>query len=192
QESQSQPVINQGPETGSVTDGGIFFASGQFTASVPNPSDTLVWSVDGGSSVASESYQYGVDEFTVLKTISGTSTKIFDDTFNGTVPPSGPNFLIGSTPPNGAYADSGGTYVAHPHDALMEGSNAAPLGYSLSPSTYDQLVFGQYTSLLTGTSYNAPQGIGLRSGQSFSVSGAFDFTIPPDTTTRYGIRLTDR
>ena len=184
------PAINQGPQTATLADGGVTFASGQFTATDAN-SNALTWSVVGGSNVTSESYQYGIDQLQVSKIVNGTPTTIFDDTFNGTAPPTGP----ASNPNQIAYGDNGGTYVAGAGQnggAAFDGSNAAPLGLSLGSTTYDDLVFGQFTTLLTGTSFNAPQGSGLRSGESFAVNGAFDLTTPADSNTRYGIRLSDR
>jgi VCBS repeat-containing protein len=186
------PAIDQGPQTASVADGGVVYASGHLTATDPDTGDTLTWTVNGGTRLVSENYQYGIDEFSVSKVItSGTITQIFDDTFTGTAPPAGPNFPGGMT--NGAvYADFGGTYVPGTNAALLEGSNATAVGLSLNPATYDATVFGQFTTLLTGTSFNSAPGIGLRSGQSFAVNGLFDLTTPNDSKTHYGIRLSDR
>jgi VCBS repeat-containing protein len=186
------PVIDQGPLTVSVTDGGVFYASGHLTVTDPGAVDPLTWSIVGGSRVTSETYQYGIDEFKVVKTIGGTSTTIFDDTFTGTAPPAGPNFILPPTAPNGAYFVSGGTLTSDGGIALMDGSNAAVVGLSLNPANYDAAVFGQYTTLLTGTSFNSNPGVGLRSEQSFSVNGLFNLAIPADSTSRYGIRLSDR
>src|SRR5882757_1723404 len=130
------PVINQGPQTAAVADGGEVYAAGQLTATDPDAGDSVTWTIDGGTRVASESYQYAIDEFSVAKTISGTLTPIFDDTFTGTAPPGGPNFIVPPTAPNGAYAVSGGTFVAGSGVAQIDGSNAGFLGVSLSPSTY--------------------------------------------------------
>jgi VCBS repeat-containing protein len=179
-------VINEGPQTASVADGGTFYAAGQFTVS--DTPDAVTWRIDGGSPVASEDYQYAIDNFKAVK----GSTTIFNDHFTGTAPPSGPNFLSGSTPAGGAYSDAGGTYVAGPTAALLEGSNATVVGTSLAPDHYDDAVFGQFTTLLTGTSFNSAPNHGLRSGQSFSVNGLFDLTTPEDSDSRYGIRLSDR
>ena len=125
--------------------------------------------------------------------VDGSQATVFDDTFNGTVPPDGPNILVGSSPSGTSYYDFGsGTYVQGSGEALIDGSNAGYVGSSLGVSSYGDPVFGQFTTLLTGTSFNAPAGDGLRSGQSFSVNGLFDLTTPADGSTRYGIRLSDR
>jgi VCBS repeat-containing protein len=182
----SVPVITQGPETATVADGGTTFVTGHFSASDAG-SNSLTWSVVGGSNVASENYQYGIDKFTVVL----NNATIFNDPFNGTAPPTGP----ASNPNNILYGDSGGTFAAGGGingGAAIDGSNAAPLGLSLGPSTYDQLVQGQFATLLTPTAFGGPAGAGLRSGQSFSVSAAFDLVTPADNLERYGIRLADR
>jgi hypothetical protein len=104
---------------------------------------------------------------------------VFDDTFNGTVPPAGPSSGT-------SYADFGtGTYVQGTNEALIEGSNAGYLGTALGVNSYGAPVFGQFTTLLTGTSYNTNNPAdGLRSGQSFTVSGLFDLTTPTDRRSR--------
>ena len=187
--TENLPTINGGPQTASVADGGLWYATGKFTASDPG-NDTLTWSIDGGSRYASASYQYGIHEF---KVVNGTSTTVFDDTFNGTVPPAGPAILVGSSPSGSSYNDFGsGTYVQGNGEALINGSNAGFVGTAFGANTYGDPVFGQFTTLLTGTSFNAPAGDGLRSGQSFSASGLFDLITPADNNTRYGIRLSDR
>ena len=187
------PTIDQGPQTASVADGGTWYATGHLTASDPVSGEPLTWHIVGGNGYTSENYQYAIDEFAVTKVINGTSTPVFDDTFTGTVPPAGPNLLVGSMPSGSSYYDFGsGTYVSGNGVALINGSNAGYVGTSLGVASYGDPVFGQFTTLLTGTSYNAVPGDGLRSGQSFSVNGLFDLTIPPDGNTRYGIRLSDR
>ncbi len=186
------PIINQGPELAAVADGGAWYATGQFTAS-DAAGDALTWNIVGGTRAAAENYQYGIHEFSVTKVVDGSQATVFDDTFNGTVPPAGPNILVGSSPSGTSYYDFGsGTYVQGSGEALIDGSNAGYVGSSLGVSSYGDPVFGQFTTLLTGTSFNAPAGDGLRSGQSFSVNGLFDLTTPADGSTRYGIRLSDR
>ena len=184
------PIVIQGPTTGSVADGGTFSATGHLTAL--DGGDAVTWDIVGGSHVTGENYNYAIHEFQVTKVLDGTSTPIFDDTFNGTVPPNGPH-LPGA--PTGAlpYFDSGGSYVQGGNEALLQGSNAAYLGYSLGAATYGDPVVGQFATLQTGTSFNNsnPQA-GLRSGQSFAVNGLFDLTTPSDPNTHFGIRLTDR
>ena len=187
-------VINQGVQTPSVSDGGNWYATGQFTVSNPGTGDT--WSIAGGHNyTASSNYHFGIDEFSVVNTDGGTPTTIFDDSFNGTVPPAGPAIQNASSPSGVSYSDFGsGTYVQGTGEALLEGSNAGYVGSALGSGTnYGKPVFGQFTTLLTGTSYNTTDPTdGLRSGQSFTAGGLFDLTTPPDTVTRYGIRLSDR
>ncbi len=183
-------VINQGVQTAAVADGGNWYATGQLTVSNPGSGDT--WSIANGHNyTASSNYQFGIDEFSVVKT-SGT---VIDDSFNGTVPPAGPAIQHASAPSGVAYSDfSSGTYVQGTGEALLEASNAGYLGPSLGVgNNFGHPVFGQFTTLLTGTSFNTNDPTdGLRSGQSFTASGLFDLTTPTDTTTRYGIRLSDR
>ena len=187
--SDDAPSIS-GTATATVTDGGIVNASGTLTATDPDRSDAVTWSVVGGTNVASENYNYGLEDFTVVK---GTTT-IFHDPFTGTVPPVGPDFLVGTTPTSGAYNVTGGSFVAGPTGTLLEGTNAAPVGISLGANAnYGDVVYGQYLTLLTGTSYNgAGPTQGLRSGESFTASALFDLNDPVDYTTHYGIRLSDR
>ena len=184
--------INQGPQTASVADGGAWNATGQFTVSGDTTGDT--WSIAGGSKYATGSYNFGIDEFNVVKTVNGTpNTSIFDDSFNGTVPPAGPAIQNASSPSGVSYSDfNSGTYVQGSGEALIESSHDGYVGTALGVNSYGDPVFGQFTTLLTGTSYNAAPGDGLRSGQSFTVSGTFDLNLPTDTTSRYGIRLSDR
>ncbi len=184
--------INQGPQTASVADGGAWNATGQFTVSGDTTGDT--WSIAGGSKYATGSYNFGIDEFSVVKTVNGTpNTSIFDDSFNGTVPPAGPAIQNASSPSGVSYSDfNSGTYVQGSGEALIESSHDGYVGTALGVNSYGDPVFGQFTTLLTGTSYNAAPGDGLRSGQSFTVSGTFDLNLPTDTTSRYGIRLSDR
>ncbi len=186
--------INEGPQTASVSDGGNWYATGQLTVSNPGTGDT--WSIAGGHNyTASSNYHFGIDEFSVVNTDGGTPTTIFDDSFNGTVPPAGPAIQNASSPSGVSYSDFGsGTYVQGTGEALLEGSNAGYVGSALGSGTnYGKPVFGQFTTLLTGTSYNTTDPTdGLRSGQSFTAGGLFDLTTPPDTVSRYGIRLSDR
>ncbi len=187
-------AINEGPQTASVADGGNWYATGQLTVSNPGTGDT--WSIAGGHNyTASSNYQFGIDEFSVVKTNGNTPTTIFDDSFNGTVPPAGPAIQNASSPSGVSYNDFGsGTYVQGTGEALLEGSNAGYVGSALGSGTnYGKPVFGQFTTLLTATNYNTNDPTdGLRSGQSFTAGGLFDLTTPTDTVTRYGIRLSDR
>jgi VCBS repeat-containing protein len=187
-------AINEAPQTPSVADDGTWYATGKFTVSDPVSGDSLTWTIVGGSRESSASYQYGIHQFAVTKVVNGTPTTVFNDTFNGTVPPAGPAILLGSSPSGTSYSDfSSGTYAQGNGEALLEGSNAGYVGSASGlGSTYGDPVFGQFTTLLTGTSFNAPAGDGLRSGQSFTTSGLFDLATPPNTNSRYGIRLSDR
>ena len=192
---ETGPVINQGVQTASVVDGGNWYATGQLTVSNPGTGDT--WSIAGGQNyTASSNYQFGIDEFSVVKTNGNTPTTVFDDSFNGTVPPAGPAIQNASSPSGVSYNDFGtGTYVQGTGEALFEGSNAGYVGSALSSGSanYGKPVFGQFTTLLTGTGFNTSDPTdGLRSGQSFTASGTFDLVTPTDTVTRYGIRLSDR
>ena len=188
-------AINEGPQTASVVDDGNWYATGQLTVSNPGTGDT--WSIAGGQNyTASSNYQFGIDEFSVVKTNGNTPTTVFDDSFNGTVPPAGPAIQNASSPSGVSYNDFGtGTYVQGTGEALFEGSNAGYVGSALSSGSanYGKPVFGQFTTLLTGTGFNTSDPTdGLRSGQSFTASGTFDLVTPTDTVTRYGIRLSDR
>jgi VCBS repeat-containing protein len=191
-ESEGQLTINQGPQTASVSNDGTWHATGQFTVSNAG-NGALTWSIVGGHNYASEPYQYGIHEFNVVKTVGNTLTTVFDDTF-GTVPPAGPGILYGSSPSGTSLSDfNSGTYVQGNGEALIEGSHAGYLGSALGVNSYGDPVFGQFTTLLTATSYTTNDSTdGLRSGQSFTVSGLFDLTTPPDVNSRYGIRLSDR
>ena len=187
-------VINQGVQTASVADGGNWYATGQLTVSNPGTGDT--WSIAGGHNYTSSNYQFGIDEFSVVKTNGNTPTTVFDDSFDTTVPPAGPAIQNGSSPSGVSYNDFGnGTYVQGTGEALLEGSHAGYVGSALSSGStnYGKPVFGQFTTLLTATGFNTSDPTdGLRSGQSFTASGTFDLTTPTDTVTRYGIRLSDR
>ncbi len=137
-----------GPQTASVADGGTWYATGHLTAPDTVIGDTLTWHIVGGSGYTSENYQYAIDEFAVTKVINGTPTLVFDDTFTGTVPPAGPNFLVGSMPSGTSYYDFGsGTYVSGNGVALINGSNAGYVGTSLGVASYGDPVFGQFTTL---------------------------------------------
>jgi VCBS repeat-containing protein len=186
--------INQGPQTASVSDGGAWYATGQLTVSDPANSP-VTWSIVGGSKYSTGTFNFGIQEFSVTKTDGSTSTTVFDDSFNGTVPPAGPSILVGSSPSGTSYNDfNSGIYVQGTGEALIQSSHDGYLGIALGAGpNYGAPVFGQFTTLLTATSYNTNDPTdGLRSGQSFTVSGLFDLTTPADTTSRYGIRLSDR
>ena len=176
------PVISSPASAGkaSVADGGAFSGSGRLTATDVDNGDTQKWTLEGGTDVASESFNYGLHE------LNGSSNGInFDDKFNGTAPPNGP---FGS----GTYALSGGTIVpgSGSSPALLEGVNASPVGISINPAFYGQIVYGQFATLLTSNAPNTTAG--LRSGQNFTATATFDLDNPADTTTSYGIRFSDR
>ena len=105
--SDDLPSIS-GIASGAVVDAGASVASGALTAADPDRGDSVTWSVVGGTSVAPENYDYGLED---LKVVKGSST-IFHDTFAGTAPPAGPNFVTGTTPAGGPYAASYGTFDA--------------------------------------------------------------------------------
>ena len=115
---------------------------------------------------------------------------VFDDSFNGTAPPAGPPILVGSSPSGVSYSNfNSGTYAQGSGEALIQSSNDGYVGFSLGAGpNYGKPVFGQFTTLQTGTSYNTSDSTdGLRSGQSFTVNGLFDPGTFSDTTNRYGI-----
>lgn len=186
--------INQGPQTAAVADGATWYGTGHLTAHSPVNGDSLTWTIVGGSRYLPSNYQFGLHEFAVTKVVSGSPATVFDDTF-GTVPPAGqPPILVGSSPSSvSLFTFGSSTFVQGTNEALINGSNAGYAGLANGiGSSYGAPVFGQFTTLLTGTSYNASAGDGLRSGQSFTTSGLFDLTTPADTFSRYGIRLSDR
>ncbi len=189
------PAITQGPETASVADGGTSFVTGQFfTATDPDHVDTQTWTIEGGSRVASGAFQFAIDELKVTKVMSNVNTTIFDDSFSGTAPPSGPNFLVGGTPAGGPYNVSGGNFVADAANGLadIDSDQAKFVGLSASSNTNGQAVFGEFATLLTNISSTSPAA-GLRSGETFAVSGLFSNVSPADANNEaYGIRLTDR
>ena len=114
--------IDQGPQTAAVADGGSWYATGHLTASDATSGDVLTWTIDNGSRYTSANYQYAIHEFSVNE----GGTLAFDDTFNGTVPPAGPNILVGSSPSGTSYNVFGsGTYVQGTGEALINASRTS-------------------------------------------------------------------
>ena len=168
-------------DKGTVAEEGAQVVSGQLT-----PNGATSWDIVGGQRVLPTNFEFAIDEFSVNK----NGTLIFDDTFGTTAPPDGPNFLTGTTPSpiyhtTGGFADS--TDGNNNQVAQITSDNAAFSG--LRGPGY---IFGDFATLNTNTR-TAPANFsnGLKSGQTFDVSGLFDLVVP-DSGESYGIRLSDR
>jgi VCBS repeat-containing protein len=173
-------VVGTATNTGAVQDGGLVFTSHTLTNA-----DIGSWSIVGGQHVQAPSYQFAIEDFQVQKTTlegSGppSTITIFNDQFNGTAPPSAPEGSL-------TYSVGGGSFAsgtdANGNVAVMSGQNAGFAG-GLTGASY-----GQFATLLTNITPDQSQG--LRSGETFSVSGKFDL-FTPGANQSYGIRFSDR
>lgn len=178
------PVITSNPvQSGVVGVNAASVATGRLTSSDADLGDTATWTIQGGARELPPNYQFTIDEFKVVK---GGST-IFDDSFNGTAPPSGPSF--GSANPiyfaSGGFTD--GTDAASRSVALLTGTNAVFQG-TRGANLND--VFGEFATLNSNVDPNST--LGLKSGQAFNASGTFDLVAPTSANDVYGIRLSDR
>src|SRR5205814_118096 len=115
-----------GPVLASVKEDGNVVVTGQLTATDPDDGDTQTWSLVGGTSVRAPAYHFAIDELTAVK----NGTTIFDDSFDGTAPPGGPQFVNPANTPNPIYLVTTGTFSSDNGEADLDGSGAAFAGWA--------------------------------------------------------------
>lgn len=120
-------------------------------------------------------YQYSIVNFKVVR----NGATYFEDRFSdGSAPPSAPNFSDGTS------ASYGGNGSFGPESNNRLTINSTGLANGGDPS---RLV--QRAVLRTDTSSDLTKG--LKSSQTFSVSGTFDLIVPQTITEWYGVELRD-
>src|SRR5207244_12374802 len=102
------PVITGGVTSGAVQEDGVQSATGTLTATDVDHNAVKTWHVAGGNTGHTTNYSVTLDEFKIVKTISGTPTTIFDDTFTGTYPPTAPAGQPGYVGTNGPFTGPNG------------------------------------------------------------------------------------
>ena len=178
------PVIDQGPQTASVTDS-IPVAHGQFTATDVDRTDTQTWSIVGSSATHAPDYQFVIQDFQFTK--NGAATPTFEDPFNdGTPPPEAENIGTGGVISGPNIYGTTGSFVEASGQVVLDGTNSdlAVLQVNASDPFY-----GNVARLKTNIDPSSEAG--LKIDQSFAVTGTFDLAIPGEARNGYGIRLTD-
>ena len=125
-----------------------------------------------------EATQFFIDEFSIVK----NGSPFFDDTFNGTAPPTGPNF-VGTDIPASYFVQ--GTFSNAGNKVLMDTADGQvlPSGITGLPLSFLQALL--LTNIDPLNTVN-----GLKSNHTFSVTGIFNLTVP-GLGEAYGIRLAD-
>lgn len=122
--------------------------------------------------------QFFIDEFSIVK----NGAAFFDDKFNGTAPPTAPNFTNGTAASyfvSGAFTNVGNKVLIDTAKGELTTS-----GITGQVQTFDQAL------LLTNIN-PADTVLGLKSNHTFSITGVFDLKLPGPVNEAYGIRLAD-
>ena len=137
------PKITGAVTVGSVQEDGVQQATGTLTATDVDHNAIKTWNVTSvntgntGNAGHTTDYRVTIDEFKIVKVVSGTPTTIFDDTFTGTFPPTGPG---GGQP---GYIGTNNQFTGADGRAVMDDEHSG-IGFSISNPALD------FTGLPTG------------------------------------------
>jgi VCBS repeat-containing protein len=123
-------------------------------------------------------FSYAIDELKIVKTVNGTPTTIYDNTFDQ-APPQSPNILSsdGSTP---IQFITSGRWTESDDKAIMSATGAVPLVVNDNVSAI----------LNTNSQPQSTSSLGLKENGTFTVSATFNLANPASFT-GYGFGLTD-
>ncbi len=162
------------------------FVKFQAIATDVDLTDTLSWSIDGGTLVNAD-FRFFVDELKITKTINGTPTVIVHDTFSDHL---SPGFADG---PNGSkvfWGSDGSTGEGAGRVTLI-----GPMALEPTPDAGTGVLAARAgETLLTNIDPATDFGLkdGVRDGADFVVEARFDLVLPDDVGERFGLRLNDR
>jgi hypothetical protein len=151
---------------------------------VPLLSGFLVLACAWAESVAA--YEFRIDRFTVWKDDPTSSFvgDIIDDTFEDGVPPPAPANFFGT---NSAYMMVGGMGPETGGTLVLGSTTAIPI--STPPGATGSFV-GQVAVLRSNADGSNPD-LGLKTDDTFAVTGIFDLIVPSQNYETYGVRLND-
>ena len=124
-------------------------------------------------------FSYTVADLSIVKTVSGTPTQIYDDTF-GQAPPASPTILSNGVATPIVFLTLGSTWTEFGGQAVLSSTGVAP----------NQAIAGGTEDIaLLDTNTDPSSTLGLKQGATFTVSSTFGLTAPP--TGSYGMELND-
>ena len=124
-------------------------------------------------------FTYTISDLSIVKTVSGTPTQVYNDTFSQ-APPASPTILSNGVATDIAFLTLGSTWTTSANGAVMSSTNVAPNG----AITGNTEVFAMLNTNTDSTSTS-----GLKEGGTFSVSSTFGLTAHPVGS--YGMELND-
>lgn len=132
-----------------------------------------------------QTYTYFIDQFSVTK----NGSAVFTDPFNnGNPPPNAPNFAIGAP---ASYAVRG-TMGPETNNPTGPGKLTIDSSGAIAGSTPTGLSNLSQAALLATDVDPTNTTLGLKSNDTFSVTGVFDLVVPTNLHSGYGVWLTDR
>src|SRR5262245_42629125 len=123
-------------------------------------------------------FSYAIDELKIVKTVNGTPTIIYDNTFDQ-APPQSPNILSSGVSSPIQFITSG-TWAESDGKAIMSATGVVPLTVNDNVSAI----------LNTNSQPQSTSSLGLKENGTFTVSATFDLANPASFT-GYGFALTD-
>ncbi len=124
-------------------------------------------------------FSYAVDDLSIVKTVSGTPTQVYNDTF-GTAPITSPTILSNGVPTPIVFLTQGSTWTDTGSKAILSSTGVA-VNPNVAGSVFDIAVLN--------TNTDPTSTLVLKLATDFTVSSTFDLTTPP--TGGYGMELTD-
>ena len=126
-------------------------------------------------------FSYTVSDLSIVKTVSGTPTQIYDDNFSQ-APIASPTILSNGSPSPIVFITNGSTWSTSGGGAVLSSTGVAPNGnIAGGNSVFDIAVLN--------TNTDPTSTLGLKQSTTFTVSSTFNLTTPP--TGGYGMELTD-
>ena len=137
-----------------------------------------------GMGQRAQAYTFYIDQFSVTK----NGSTLFTDPFNnGNPPPSAPDFVSG-TPASYFMRGTMGPETNNP--TVIPGKLTIDSSDAILQANAIGLSFLRQAALLL-TDVSPGSTLGLRSGDTFSVTGKFDLVVPTSLRNGYGVFLTD-